>query len=74
MTRPRQTAEHLSKRTDHTGKTLAQHMRIDLRRAYIGVPQQRLHGPDITATAQQLGGQNCGEKYGNWLVCTGWIA
>jgi len=43
-------------------------MRIDLRRAYIGVPQQRLHCPDITATAQLLGGKTVAKS-----MTTGWF-
>lgn len=34
------TITSLPRRADDTGEALAKHMRVDLRRAYIGMPQQ----------------------------------
>lgn len=47
----------LAQRTAHTRERLAQYVRIDLRGAHVGVPEQGLHRTDIAAATQQLGGK-----------------
>src|SRR5690606_7050770 len=57
-----------AQRTADAGKCLPKHMGINLCGTHIGVPQQRLHRTDITAPAQQLGGERMPEG-----VATGWL-
>lgn len=51
----------LAQRALHPGKTLAQHMGIDLRGSHIRMPQQRLHGTNVAAMPEQLGGEGVPE-------------
>ena len=51
----------LAQRALHPGKPLAQHMGIDLRGSHIRMPQQRLHGANVAATPEQLGGEGVPE-------------
>lgn len=39
-------------------------MEINHRRGHIGVPQQILHGPDVDARLQQVGGEAMAERVG----------
>ena len=48
---------HPIQRTDHTATTDLQHMGVNHRRLYISVPEQFLHGADVVAGLQHLGGE-----------------
>ena len=39
------------------GKPLGLDMGIDFGRAYVGVPQEKLHGPQVRAAFQKVGGE-----------------
>ena len=48
---------HPIQRTDHTATTDLQHMGVNHRRLSISVPEQFLHGADVVAGLQHLGGE-----------------
>src|SRR6266700_2402909 len=59
-------------RAHHASPTLVQHVRVDHRRRDVRMPEQLLHGADVVAIVQQMGGKGMAQRVaGHALVDTG---